>query len=101
MQIADVFNARYFQLIPAPPDTIKFKNPTDPAEEGQDFESGSVTLNLTSTDGFTDNITVSCEALDSRPKATVTWMLGILLSLFKCIFLHTMSKILRLLCVNH
>ena len=48
----------------------------DPENPDQDYEGGSVTFNLTNTEGFTDNFTVRCEAIDSRSKANVTWWIG-------------------------
>ena len=55
-----------------------FKNP-DSIEDGQDWESGSVTFYMNQTDDSVGNVTASCETLDTRPKATVTWMIGNLL----------------------
>ena len=62
----------------APPLSIQFENPSS-VEEGQDWETGSVTFNLTYNEDDTlvqDNVTVRCRTWDSRPQATVRWWLG-------------------------
>ena len=59
----------------APPLSIAFKN-LDVVEDNQDYESGNVTFELTYDGGFNANVTVQCEQIDTRPEASVTWMIG-------------------------
>ena len=62
--------------ISAPPESVAFiNNPNPSPDDTNDYTSGSVTYNLTDP-SVPKNVTVRCEVLDSRPKATVTWMLG-------------------------
>ena len=60
----------------APPESVAFiNNPNPSPDDTNDYTSGSVTYNLTDPN-VPKNVTVRCEVLDSRPKATVTWMIG-------------------------
>ena len=59
----------------APPANIAYKNLAN-VEEDQDFESGNVTFRLDYDGGFNANWTAQCEQTDTRPAATVTWMIG-------------------------
>ena len=60
----------------APPESVAFiNNPNPSPDDTNDYTSRSVTYNLTDPN-VPKNVTVRCEVLDSRPKATVTWMIG-------------------------
>ena len=61
--------------ISAPPLSVAYKNLPD-VEQDQDFESGNATFRLEYDEGFNANWTVQCEQSDTRPAATVTWMIG-------------------------
>ena len=60
----------------APPESIEFiNNPNPSPDDTNDYTSGYVIYNLTDPNVL-NNVTVRCQASDSRPKATVTWMIG-------------------------
>lgn len=62
----------------APPESIEFiNNPNPSPDDTNDYTSGNVHYNLTDPDpNALNNVTVRCQASDSRPKAKVTWMIG-------------------------
>ena len=62
----------------APPESIEFiNNPNPSPDDTNDYTSGYVIYNLTDPDpNALNNVSVRCQASDSRPKATVTWLIG-------------------------
>ena len=62
----------------APPESVAFiNNPNPSPDDTNDYTSGNVHYNLTDPNpNALNNVSVRCQASDSRPKATVTWMIG-------------------------
>ena len=75
MEVKYLRNTNFLHIL-APPESVAFiNNPNPSPDDTNDYTSGSVTYNLTDPN-VPKNVTVRCEVLDSRPKATVTWMIG-------------------------
>ena len=75
MEVKYIRNNNFLYIL-APPESVAFiNNPNPSPDDTNDYTSGYVTYNLTDPNAL-NNVTVRCQASDSRPKATVTWMIG-------------------------